>query len=348
MKHYVGLDLSMEAVAVCVVDGEGRVVAETTLCRNVDDIVRYLEKIDHEVELVGLESGSGSSLLTTQLLEAGVKVVCMDARALAGFLKAKYMNKNDRNDARGIAEALRLKAYKAVHPKSEAAREAKAILKIRRRLVKSWSSQKVSVRGILKEFGVRLGPAGKAGFADKVREKMEKISPDVTIAIESMLRVIEQTLAQIKALDRQIAQLAKQNPACKRLMTTPGIGPITSMSFVAEIDDITRFKDSRSVGAYIGLTPREYSSGESRRLGGISKSGSAELRSLLVEAGIVILGRCQKWSRLKAWGVRLSKRHGPKKAAVAIGRKLSVIMHRMLVTETDFIYGEPKKQKVAA
>ncbi|NRA90250.1 MAG: IS110 family transposase [Simkaniaceae bacterium] len=119
-------------------------------------------------------------------------------------------------------------------------------------------------------------------------------------------------------------------------MTVPGVGPIFALTYKAEIHDPCRFPNSRAVGAYLGMTRTHYSSGETREQGRISRCGSKELRSLLAEAGLVLLTRTKNWSKLKAWGLKLMKKKGIKKASVAVGRKLSVIMHRMLIEEEDF------------
>jgi transposase len=123
-------------------------------------------------------------------------------------------------------------------------------------------------------------------------------------------------------------------------MTVPGVGIITSLSYRAEIDDPYRFKKSRDVGVHLGLTPRRYASGETDRSGGISKCGNRALRTLLFEASVTMLTRSGRWSRLKAWAVRLAQRNGFKAASVALARKLAVVMHRMWVDETEFAYGE--------
>ena len=125
-------------------------------------------------------------------------------------------------------------------------------------------------------------------------------------------------------------------------MTVPGIGKITALTYHVTIFDPERFKESRTVGAYLGMTPKQYSSGEQEKQGRVSKCGNKDLRYLLFEAGLVILTRSQKWSKLKAWGLKLARKKGLKKAALAVGRKLSVIMHRMLIEEKEFIFGEKK------
>jgi len=163
----------------------------------------------------------------------------------------------------------------------------------------------------------------------------------------ALLRARDGLLAQQKALDKQCAAIVKDNAVCKRLKTIPGVGVITALTFMAEIDDPLRFRKSRDVGVHIGLTPRKYASGEVDRSSGISKCGNGALRTLLFEASVTMLTRSGRWSRLKAWGVRLAQRSGFKVASTAMARKLAVIMHRMWVDETDFAYGDAPAAQAA-
>jgi transposase len=162
-----------------------------------------------------------------------------------------------------------------------------------------------------------------------------------------MLKARDTLLDQQRTLDKRCSAMAKADPVCKRLMTVPGVGIITALSYKAEIDDPFRFRRSRDVGVHLGLTPRRYASGEVDRSGGISKCGNTALRTLLYEASVTMLTRSGKWSRLKAWGVRLAQRNGFKAASTAVARKLAVIMHRMWVDGTDFAYGEPPAAQAA-
>ena len=143
---------------------------------------------------------------------------------------------------------------------------------------------------------------------------------------------------EIVALYRKLVELARNDEAGRRSMTVPGIGPITALAFLTAIDDPSRFQRSRSVGAYIGLTPRRYASGEVDGMGRISKCGDRMLRTYLFEAAGVLLTRVPQWCKLKAWGHRLWKRIGFKKAKIAVARKLAVILHRMWRDGTDFIW----------
>mgnify|MGYP001425632636 CR=1 FL=1 len=164
----------------------------------------------------------------------------------------------------------------------------------------------------------------------------------VLLSIKCLLNAFDKLVEEAEKIDKKMVEIACKDREVQRLMTIPGIGPVTALTYKTEIFDAKRFKESRSVGAYLGMTPTQYASGETQRQGKTSKCGSKELRFLLVEAGVVILTRSKKWSRLKAWGLKIMRKKGLKKAAVAVGRKLAVIMHRIMLEEKEFIYGKPK------
>src|SRR5262245_47467405 len=157
--------------------------------------------------------------------------------------------------------------------------------------------------------------------------------PDIAAAVEPLLKAREAVGRQIADLDRKVMKLARKNAQVRPFMTTPGVGPITALCFLATIDDPTRFRKSRSV---VGLTTRQYASGEVDWSGRISKCGDKMLRSYLYEAANVLLTRLAKWPALKAWGIRLEKRSGLRKAKVAVARKLAVVLHRMWIEGTEF------------
>jgi transposase len=172
-------------------------------------------------------------------------------------------------------------------------------------------------------------------------------APDLRMAILPLLEVRNMMRKQKVALDRRLSQMARKDDVCRRLMTISGVGPIVSLSFKATIDDPKRFKDSKAVPAHLGLTPRVYQSGEIDRSGNVSKCGDKMMRHALYEAANSHLRISKKWSVLRAWGVKLAKRIGAKKACVAVARKLAIIMHRMWVDGTEFRFGEPSARRAA-
>ena len=341
MKHYIGLDVSMKRTFICMINEDGKIIHEGSENTDPHLIVDYLSKFGLEEMTIGFESGSLTPYLVTGFKERAIDAICMDARKLSPILALK-VNKTDKNDARGIAEALRAGMYTRVHCKPEESINRAILLTSRRALVEQQTHLKNTVRGLLKGYGIRLGSKSAKKFSAAVMKQIEKCQEIVILSIKCLLDVFDKTTEEINKIDKKMLEIASQDKEVRRLMTVPGIGPVTALTYKAEIFDATRFKESRSVGAYLGMTPTQYASGEIQRQGKTSKCGSKELRFLLVEAGVVILTRSKKWSKLKAWGLKIMRKKGLKKAAVAVGRKLAVIMHRMMLEEKEFIYGEPK------
>lgn len=343
MKHYVGLDVSMKDTFICIEDEEGKIVAEGKRKTDPDAIAEYINKFGINVEKVGLESGSLSHFLVKELTSLSLPVLCIDARKMAAVLSVQ-INKTDKNDARGIASAMRSGLYTEIIPKSQEALEIGTLLSSRRLLVNQKVAVTNTIRGLLKTYGIRLGPCGEKTFSEAVRQHYKAELGRAVEGIESLLKQQEMLIEEIKILTKKLEKIAREDQQTSRLMTIPGVGAITTLAYIVEVGNPKRFKKSRSVGAYFGMTPRQYSSGETVKQGRTSKCGSSEVRSLLNEAAAVLLTRTRSWSRLKAWGLKIYRKHGFKKACMAVGRKLAVIMHRMMVDKSDFIYGEEKKK----
>lgn len=349
MKHYIGLDVSMKETSICIVNEQGKVIYEGREKTDPTLLIQHIQKKNLKIDKIAMESGSLSHYLISEMQKLGLSVICMDARQMSKVLSVK-INKTDCNDARGIAEALRCGYYREVTLKSQKNVETNTVLGSRRMLVQQKVGLKNGIRGFLKTYGVCIPVKGGKCFLQKVRDVLMDYPPYVQKSVEALLTSYEKLASEISTLDKMIKELAEDDEDVKLLTTVPGVGLITALSFKVAIDDPNRFKDSRQVGAYLGLTPKQYSSGEVSRQGGISKCGNAAVRSLLVEAGTVMLTRTKAWCKPKAWAFKLARKKGTKKAAVALGRKLGVIMHRMLVTREKFRFGDPeeKKEKKAA
>ena len=339
MKHYVGLDVSMKKTSVCIVNEKGKIVYESEVKTDPHALADEIRKTTLKIDLVGFESGSLSHYLAQGFKERALPAVCMDARKMSAILSIR-VNKTDKNDARGIADALRTGMFSRVHDKPQESIDRGAVLSMRRFLVNQRTGIKNHVRGILKTYGVRLGAISPTKFNEAVKNRIQGLDPLVLQTMDGMLELFDVLTKKITQIDQKLIQIATQDSEARLLMTVQGIGPITALTYKAEIFDPTRFPNSRTVGAYLGMTPTQYSSGETQKQGRISKCGSCELRSLLTEAGVVILTRSQKWSKLKAWGLKLMRKKGLKKASLAVGRKLAVIMHRMLLEKKEFVWGE--------
>lgn len=340
MEVYIGMDVSMQETQICAVDAEGRILHEGRAGSAPERLQEYLEQHggDWQIRRIGFETGALSGHIYQGLQEAGFTVVCMDARHAHGVLKAQR-EKTDRNDARGLAQLVRTGWYKEVYIKSAHGLTLRSLMAARKHLVRSRQDMENHVRGALKAYGIKLGAARRAEFARKVEEAVARRDALVRQAMAALMEAREALLSKEKELDRVCQRLAKKDAVCSRFMTIPGVGPITALGYKAEIDDPSRFKRSRDVGVYLGLTPRRYASGEVDRRGNISKCGHRETRSLLFEASVVLLTRTGKWSSLKSWGVRVAKRSSFKTAAAAVARKLAVVMHRMWIDGTEFAYG---------
>jgi len=227
--------------------------------------------------------------------------------------------------------------YKEVQVKSLPCHEIRAVLNSRAQLVKVKCDLENQIRGLLKNLGFVIGKAGGNVFHRRVEELVgdHRLLQE---AVRPLLGVREIVRREIASLTRKLLTLARDNDESRRLMTVPGVGPITALAFCAAIDEPARFRRSRSVGAYLGLTPRRYASGEVDWSGRISKCGDVMVRTYLFEAAGVLLTRVSQWCKIKAWGHRLWNRIGFKKAKIAVARKLAVILHRMWRDGADFIW----------
>ena len=341
MTYYAALDVGLHATALCIVDGDGALVLERNVASDVDELVACLEAFDGEIEAVGLEAGTLTQWLTYGLREAGFRVVVMEARHVKSALGA-MRNKTDRNDARGIAQILRTGWYREVHVKSLEAHYTRALLSSRKALLCKCVDLENEVRGLLKIFGIKL-PAGLGHrpFDQAAREPIME-NQALAYALMPLLDVRLQLYQAFCELDRRVKTLANNDPICLLLMTTPGVGTITALTFRAAVDDPTRSRKSKTVAAHFGLTPRRNQSGERDHPGHISKAGDPEVRAALYAAANSIMSRSAKWSSLKAWGMRLQRSKGRKRALVAVARKLAVILHVMWRDGTVFSFTEPE------
>jgi len=341
MKQYVGLDVAQKETAICVIDEQGRIVHEGKAPTEPGALARLIRKRAPSAELVGFETGAMASWLWHELKRLDVPVVCVDARHAHAVLSVR-MNKSDENDARGLAELMRVGWYRQVKVKSQVSQFVRSVLIARARLVSIRRDLENQVRSMLKESGLQFPRAINGRFRIQVINLLGDSHP-LRSVIDVLLAVHERVGDEQAILDKQVRQAAKADETTKRLMTVPGVGVVTALAFQHTIDDPARFKSAQSVGAYLGLTPRRMQSGETDRQGHVSKWGDRLLRTYLYEAASVLIHRTQRWSALKAWGVRLMKRMGARKAKVAIARKIAVILHCIWTDGTEFVWGSERK-----
>ncbi|MBB5696455.1 IS110 family RNA-guided transposase [Muricoccus pecuniae] len=334
MMLYVGLDVSQKETEICIVDAEGRRTWRGKCPSRPDAIAEVLGQRAPGAIKVGMESGPLAIWLWHGLKALGVPIECLHARHVAAALSLQ-VNKTDTNDAHGIAQVVRSGWYRPVAVKSMQSCRVRAILAARRQLVEVRTGLYNQIRGLLKTFGVVLG-AGTGGTFERAVDAECPDDPMVRDAIGALVCAWKAAGEQKVALERQLVRIARDQDVCRRLATVPGVGAITSLTFVTALDDPTRFRRSCDVGAYLGLTPKRYQSGEVDLAGRISKAGDRTARSLLFEAANALMTRVRKDCALRSWGLSLAKRIGSRKAKVAVARKLATILHRIWLDGTEF------------
>jgi transposase len=334
MQYYAGIDVSLEWSSVCVVDATGQIVREAKVMSEPEALVTFLLELPVSLARIGLEAGPLSQHLHAALVAAGLPSILIETRHVKVALSAMTI-KTDRNDARGIAHLMRLGWFRPGHAKTLIAQEVRALLTARKQLQTKLIDLEISLRGILRGFGLKVGTIARGGFEARIRELVAGQAMLERVA-EPMLRARSALRAEFASLHRQLLQLARDNQVCRLLMTAPGVGPVTALTYSSAIDDPRRFRKSKDVGALFGLTPKKYQSGEIDHTGRISKVGDVTVRTALYEAANVMLSHPVRFSALKAWALRVAARQGMKKAKVALARKLAVVLHRMWVDGTSF------------
>lgn len=335
MKHYAGLDTSMEETAVCVIDlEEDAVVAELKRASDPEALGKALAPWQATLVKVGLEAGGLTPWLCRELRARGLPAICIETRRMKAYAKASPV-KTDRRDAELIARAMRAGLYRAVHVKSEASHRLRLALTGRQTLLRQARQLQGKIRGDLKPFGVKIGKVGSGGFAARVTARLAD-RPDLWALIEPLLEMRAELLRRVRSYDVQLRRMAREDPVCRRLMTVPGVGPLTALAFRAAVDRPERFRSVRAAPAAFGLTPRIDDSGEREHRGAITKAGDGLVRCLLFEAANALLLRTRRWCALKRWGMALAKRRGLNRARVAVARRLAIILLAMWRDGTDF------------
>jgi len=338
MKYFAGLDVSLEDTAICVVDAAGRIVKEARAASEPEALCDALRKIDLPLERIGLEACSLTAWLHDGLCAGGLPAICIETRRANAAMKT-MPNKTDRNDARALAQIMRTGWYRQVHVKNRQCRLWRSLLVARRTVLNEMRTIENVIRAILREAGIKLGRPSRTAFAGRVRE-LAGTDPVVMPLVEPLLTILATMLGEFVRLTKQVLGLVRKEEVCRRLMSVPGVGPITALAFRATIDRPDRFRRSRDVGAHLGLTPARYQSGETDIQGKVSRCGDELARTALYEAAHTLLVRSKKWSSLRAWGTNVAKRRGMVRARVAVARKLAVILHRMWSDATEFHYSK--------
>ena len=292
MGVFVGIDVSLENSAVCAVDEHGKLLRETKVASDPGALNACIRSMPGVVEAIGIEAGPLSQWLHKSLTDLGLPVVLMETRQVKAALKAAPV-KTDRRDAAGLARLLQMGWFRPVHCKSLSAQELRVLLGARRSVQDAAINIEMSIRGMLRNFGLRLGRIGKVSFEDRVRELTDG-NKLIQLSIEPMLRARAALRSELVRLERLTRDITREDPVCRLMMTMPGIGPVVALTVRSTIDDPGRFRRSKDVGPSIGLTPRRYQSGETDIIGGVTKAGDLDMRTALYQAATVVIHRSKK------------------------------------------------------
>ncbi|SDG36944.1 IS110 family transposase [Sulfitobacter delicatus] len=334
MEYFAGLDVSMEETHICVLDRDGTLIREGKARSSPDAISDFLAAGPTCAGVV-FETGRMAPMLYHGLTERGIPVQCIESRQAYQALKSLAGHKSDRNDARGLAHLARTGFYKPTHVKSLSAHAIRSLIAARKKLVGQRVTIDNQIRGLVVVFGVRLPRALSPAFKDAAL-KVSTGVPGLHAALNGLFAAREAILAAVAAIDADVKKMARKSKTCSRLMTVPGVGPITALAFAAAVDDPSRFRRSRDVGPYLGLVPRRHQSGEVDYVGSISKRGDTRVRTLLYEAANVMLTRYAGPLKLKEWALAIGARSTMRKARVALARRLAIVLHAMMRDQTEF------------
>lgn len=335
MNLFVGLDISLDETSICVIDDGGKIVKEAKVATDPDAIAETIVRWTSRIKRVGIEASSLGVWLYHELKARGFPVIMVEAHHMRTALSAMRA-KTDRNDARGIAHMMRVGWFRAVHVKSERSQKLHTLLANRRLLKRKLIDMENHIRGSLRTFGLRVGNVSRGDYEARVQELIESMDEGFRTMISTLLMVRRSVLDGYSMLHKVLIRIVAADPICRQFMSVPGVGPVAALSFKVAVDDPVRFARSRNVGAYFGITPRRHQSGTIDHEGHITRQGDGEVRVALVEAAASLLIRVQRWSALKAWGMRIAKRSSMKNAIVAVARKLAVILHRMWLAGSEF------------
>ena len=253
MEQHAGIDVSLKMSSVCILDTSGKIVRETKVASEPEALIAFFKGLSVPVTRIGLEAGPLSQWLHAELLRAGFEAVLLETRHVKAALSAMSA-KTDRNDARGIAQLMRMGWFRAVHAKSVGSREVRALLVARKQLLSKLMDLEASMRGILRGFGLKMGVVTRKGFEARVRElsagqaMLERITNAMLDARAALWREFEQ-------LHREMLRIVRDDEICRRLMSIPGVGPLVAVTFKSAIDNPGSSSRNRSA-RYSDWSPR--------------------------------------------------------------------------------------------
>jgi transposase len=332
----IGIDVHKVATQVCVLTETGEY--EECRIRTERDVLTAFFSERPKGRIL-LEAATESEWVARHLESLGHEVIVADPNFAPMYASRSRKVKTDKRDARALCEACHLGAFRPAHRASDASRMLRKQLSVREALVQTRSRMISLCRSLLRQEGIRVPSGGAASFAKRVRTL--ELPRDLRDALEPLLKTHEAVCAQIDAVDNQVEQVVRGDERVQRLTTVPSVGPVTAVTFIALVDDVARFESSHKLQSYLGLVPREYSSGEKQQRGHITKAGNSRLRSLLVECAWGILRRRNPQSEpLAQWALRIATRRGKRIAAVALARKLAGILFAIAKSARSF---EPQR-----
>lgn len=337
--------MSLEISSVCVVDAEGRIVREARVPSEPKALIAWFAAHGAPLARIGLEAGPPSHWLHAAMTEAGSAMELLETRHVRAAFKTMPV-KTDKKGARGIAQLMRMGWVRSVHCKSPAAQEVRAMLTACKLLQGKLHDVEMSLRGILRGFGLKVGPTTLRTYAARVRALVEGHSTLEAIAA-ALLKARDVLADELRGFERRVRKMARDNEQARRLMTTPGVGAIVSLTYVSAIDEANRFRSSRMVGAHFGVTPKKYQLARRTIPAGSPRSATPVSGPRSMSAAHVILTPPVKGSDLKTWALGVAKHAGLRKAAVTLARKLAVVLHRMLRDQTDFAAHQAKPMMAA-
>lgn len=329
---FIGFDLGKVSSQICIITAEGELL-EHRIKTDREQLAKLLGSRPRARILI--EAGTESEWVARCLEDLGHEVVVADPNFAPMYATRNRRVKTDKRDARTLAEACRLGAYRPAHRTSDKQRHIRAKLAVREALVRTRAKYISLIRALLRRDGLRIPPGSACSFL--VRLAAMQTSVELQDEIAPLVILMDGLNEQIKRANDELAELVREDAVVRRLATVPGVGPVTATCFVATLDTVTRFPDAKQARAYLGLVPTEYSSGERQLRGGINKAGPNRARYLLVEAALAILRRrSAATASLHDWAAKIKERRGLKVAVVALARKLAGILYAMWRDATDF------------
>jgi transposase len=333
-KSYAGIDVGKYKSSIVVIEENGTILCEAELRTSIEEFRDFFCGLRRPPDIIAMESGSISRLLCLGLQQQGYCAIVIDARHASGILRAMKQQKTDRNDAFSIANLIRLGGHRQVWLRSTESMAQLLLLQTRHSLIKI----EVDLKNTLAAHLTARGHTAKFGQRRSYVKKFDEYFAvsQVGAELEGLYQLLRSVGTRIDALEDDIDRAVSNSPVCQRLMTIPGVGRLTAVWYEAVIDDPHRFRCSRDVGAYLGLVPSVYQTGNVRKVGRITKSGSVELRRNLYLAARTALYSVKRETRMKSWAMRLRKKKGGKVATIALARRMAVTMHAVWVSGESF------------